>query len=232
MVAGEMNNPERWMTRTLVTGILTIVILYTGANLAYGYLLPVDAIRAEPLVASKVMALTLGEPGRTAIEVGILASVFGALNGVMLARSRVAYALACDGLSFAVLARCHPRWATPHVAIAVQGGVAIVLVLWLREFTALTRYFVVVEYQALAIAVAAVFVLRHTMADASRPYRTFGYPWVPLVFVTAASAGVVAIAASAANEGAFAPLSGLGITALGFPIYYLWRRGPRPSRPD
>jgi len=230
MVAGEMANPERWMTRTLVTGILTIVTLYVGANLAYFYALPVDAIQAEPLVASRVMALTLGQAGRKVIEIGILASVFGALNGVMLARSRVAYALACDGLSFAVLARCHPRWATPYVAIAVQGTVAIVLVLWLREFKALTRYFAAVEYLALAFAVAAVFILRHTMAAAPRPYRTFGYPWVPLIFVAAASTGVVAIVASGVNEGIFAPLIGLGITALGFPIYYLWRRGQKPSR--
>jgi len=223
MVAGEMAHPTRRMTRTLVTGILTIISLYVGANLAYCYVLPVEAIQAEPLVASKVMTLTLGQSGRMAIEFGVLASVFGALNGVMLARSRVAYALACDGLSFAIFARCHSRWATPHVAIAAQGAMAILLVLMLRQFTALTRYFATVEYLALAFAIAAVFILRRTMADAPRPYRTFGYPWVPLVFVTAAIAGVVAITVSAVLEGAFAPLIGLGITALGFPIYLLWR---------
>lgn len=228
MVAGEMAHPTRRMTRTLVTGILTIISLYVGANLAYCYVLPVEAIQAEPLVASKVMTLTLGQSGRMAIEFGVLASVFGALNGVMLARSRVAYALASDGLSFAIFARCHSRWATPHVAIAVQGAMAILLVLLLRQFTALTRYFATVEYLALAFAIAAVFILRRTMADAPRPYHTFGYPWVPLVFVTAAIAGVVAITVSAVNERAFAPLIGLGITALGFPIYLLWR-GSRNS---
>jgi len=160
MVAGEMAHPTRRMTRTLVTGILTIISLYVGANLAYCYVLPVEAIQAEPLVASKVMTLTLGQSGRMAIEFGVLASVFGALNGVMLARSRVAYALACDGLSFAIFARCHSRWATPHVAIAAQGAMAILLVLMLRQFTALTRYFATVEYLALAFAIAAVFILR------------------------------------------------------------------------
>lgn len=224
MVAGEMADPERLLTRTLAAGLLTIVALYVGANLAYFYLVPVEEIRQEPIVAGRVMALLLGSPGVILIQVCIMASVFGALNGVMLARSRVAYALARDGLTFAVLGKCHPRWATPHVAIAVQGCVAIGLVFWLGQFTALTRYFVVVEYLALAFAVAAVFVLRRRHPDAPRPYRTFGYPWVPLAFVLTVAIGVVATVASAAGEGAFAPLIGLGITFLGFPVYWLWHR--------
>lgn len=228
MVAGEMADPERLLTRTLTAGLLTIVSLYVGANLAYFYLMPVEAIRQEPIVAARAMETLFGPAGAIGIRICIMASVFGALNGVMLARSRVAYALARDGLSFAVLGRCHPRWATPHVAILVQGCVAIVLVFWLGHFSALTRYFVVVEYLALAFAVAAVFVLRRTLADAPRPYRTFGYPWVPLAFVVPVGVGVVATLISATSEGALAPLIGLGITSLGFPVYWLWRRLARP----
>jgi amino acid transporter len=223
MVAGEMADPSRRLTPTLATGILTVVALYVGANLAYLYVLPVQAIEEEPVVAGRVMALVLGETGRRLIQGGIIASVLGALNGVMLARSRVVYALARDGLAFGFLGKCHPRWATPYAAILAQGGVAIVLVLCLGQFTALTRYFAVVEYLALAFAVAAVLVLRRTMPEAPRPYRTFGYPWVPLLFVAGAGAGVLATLWSSINEGAVAPLVGLAITALGFPVFWLWR---------
>jgi APA family basic amino acid/polyamine antiporter len=225
MVAGEMAEPERRLTPTLATGLLTIVGLYLGANLAYLYILPLEAIREEPVVASRVMGLILGETGSMLIQVGIMASVLGALNGVMLARSRVVYAMARDRLAFAVLGRCHQRWATPHVAILAQGSMAIILVLSLGQFTALTRYFAVVEYLALTFAVGAVFALRRKLPEAPRPYRTLGYPWVPLVFITGAGAGVIATIGSTVHEGALAPLIGLGITVLGFPVYWLWRRG-------
>jgi amino acid transporter len=225
MVAGEITEPERRMTPILTAGLLTIVGLYFGANVAYQYVLPIESIRGEPIGALRVMTLVLGNAGKIFLQLCIMASVFGALNGVVLARTRVPFALARDGLTFSVLGKCHPCWATPYVAILVQGCVAIGLVLWLREFTALTRYFAVVEYLALVFAVMAVFVLRRTMAQAERPYRTFGYPLVPLVFVVGAGIGVMATVVSAAIEGAWAPLIGLAITLLGFPIYWLWRRG-------
>jgi amino acid transporter len=230
MVAGEIKDPQRLMTPILVTGLLTVAVLYCGANVAYEYVLPIEAIGAEPIAALRVMTLVLGDAGKIVLQLCIMASVFGALNGVVLTRTRVPFALARDGLTFSVLGKCHERWATPYVAIIVQGSVAIGLVLSLRQFTALTRYFAVVEYLALVFAVMGVFILRRTMALAQRPYRTFGYPVVPWIFIVGAGVGVLATLISAVNEGAWAPLIGLGITLLGFPMYWFWRRrkaGPR-----
>ena len=174
--------------------MLAIVVLYLGANVGYFYALPVEAMAREAGgVPQRIMADRLGPMGATLIGAAILCSVFGALNGNILAKPRVAYALARDGLTFAFLGRAHPRWATPHAAILIQAAVALVLVATLRDFDKLTTYFVVVEWSALLFAVGAVIVLRRRMPDAPRPFRTPAYPWVPLVFLVGTLAGLAAI---------------------------------------
>jgi APA family basic amino acid/polyamine antiporter len=186
-------------------------------------------------VPQRIMTDRLGPIGGTLIAVAILCSVFGALNGNVLAKPRVAYALARDGLTFEFLGRVHRRWATPHAAILIQGLMAIALVSVLRDFDALTTYFVVVEWSALLFAVAAVIVLRRQRPDAPRPFRTPGYPWVPLVFIVGAGVGLVAIVGGevARDVPNYAPLWGLLLAAAGFPVYTLWRAasGPAPA-PD
>jgi len=228
MIAGEVRAPERLMRRIIVAGMLTIVILYVGANVGYFYALPVEAMARESGgVPQRIMADRLGALGATLIGAAILCSVFGALNGNILAKPRVAYALARDGLTFPVLGRVHPRWATPHVAILIHAAVALVLVALLRDFDRLTTYFVVVEWCALLFSVAAVLVLRRRWPEAARPYRTPGYPWVPLVFMVGTAAGLIAIVAGEVSRPVpnYSPLGGLVIAAAGFPVYAIWRRG-------
>src|SRR5262249_15484499 len=96
MVAGEITDPQRRITPMLTVGLLTIVALYCGVNLAYVYVLPIDSIRGEPIVALRVMTLVLGDAGKIFLQLCIMASVFGALNGVVLTRTRVPFALAQD----------------------------------------------------------------------------------------------------------------------------------------
>jgi APA family basic amino acid/polyamine antiporter len=148
----------------------------------------------------------------------------GALNGNCLAKPRVAYAMARDGLTFSFLGKTHPRWSTPWAALLVQGAAAVGMVLVLRDFDSLTTYFVVVEWTALIFAVAAVFVLRRKMGDAPRPFRTPGYPWVPLFFVFGTLVGLTAIVWGEITVGNYSPLYGLAIAAAGFPAYHLWKR--------
>ena len=164
---------------------------------------------------------------RPLIGAAILCSVFGALNGNILAKPRVVYALARDGLTFSFLGRAHPRWATPHAAILIQtaagprpGRRS------LRDFDRLTTYFVVVEWCALLFAVAAVVVLRRRLPDAPRPFRTPGYPWVPLLFLAATSVGLVAIVRGELARAVpnYSPLWGLGLAAAAFPVYHVWKR--------
>ncbi|HET8647411.1 MAG TPA: amino acid permease, partial [Vicinamibacteria bacterium] len=200
--------------------------LYVGANVAYFYALPVEEMAAAAEgVPQRIMAAALGPAGAALVGVGILCSVFGALNGNVLAKPRVAYALARDGLTFAFLGRAHPRWATPYAAILIHAAAAVALVLVLRDFDRLTTYFVVVEWTALLFAVGAVMVLRRTRPHAQRPFRTPGYPLVPLVFLAGTALGLLAIVWGELDQPVanYSPLFGLAIAAAGFPVYLAWR---------
>lgn len=225
MIAGEVVAPERLMKRIIIVGMLVIVTLYVGANLAYLYMMPVGVMaQQKEAIARTVMTGIAGPAGGVVIMLAIMTSVFGALNGNLLAKPRVAYAMARDGLIFSLLGDTHPRWSTPWAALLIQGVVAVIMVLVLKDFDSLTTYFVVVEWAALIFAVAAVFVLRRKLADAPRPFRTPGYPWVPLLFVFGTVVGLSAIVWGQIQVGNFSPLFGLGIAAAGFPVHHLWKR--------
>jgi amino acid transporter/beta-glucanase (GH16 family) len=225
MIAGEVVAPERLMRRIIVAGMLTIVFLYVGANIGYFYAMPLGEMVRQPVVPQWIMAQRLGPAGATLISVAILCSVFGALNGNILSRPRVPYALARDGLAFPFLGLAHPRWATPYTSILVQSAATVILVALLRDFDRLTTYFVVVEWFALLFAVAAVMVLRRRQPDLPRPFRTPLYPWVPLVFLAGTFAGLVAIVLGEIDRPVpnYSPLWGLLIAAAGFPVYRVWR---------
>ena len=230
MIAGEVVAPERLMKRIIITGMLVIVTLYIGANLAYLYMMPVSIMaQQKEAIARTVMTEIAGPAGGVVILLAIMTSVFGALNGNLLAKPRVAYAMARDGLTFSFLGRIHPRWSTPWAALLIQGLVAIIMVLVLRDFDTLTTYFVVVEWAALIFAVAAVFVLRRKMAAAPRPFSTPAYPWVPLLFVVGTIVGVSAIVWGEIQVGNFSPIYGLGIALAGFPVHHLWKRLKRSA---
>ena len=225
MIAGEVVAPERLMKRIIIVGMLVIVTLYVGANLAYLYMMPVGVMaQQKEAIARTVMTGIAGPAGGVVIMLAIMTSVFGALNGNLLAKPRVADAMARDGLIFSLLGDTHPRWSTPWAALLIQGVVAVIMVLVLKDFDSLTTYFVVVEWAALIFAVAAVFVLRRKLADAPRPFRTPGYPWVPLLFVFGTVVGLSAIVWGQIQVGNFSPLFGLGIAAAGFPVHHLWKR--------
>jgi len=230
MIAGEVVAPERLLRRIIIIGMAVIVTLYIGANLAYLYMMPVDLMAQQrEAIARTVLTAIAGPAAGVAIMLAIMTSVFGALNGNLLAKPRVAYAMARDGLIFSFLGTTQRRWATPWAALAIQGFVAIIMVLVLKDFDRLTTYFVVVEWAALIFAVGAVFVLRRTMASAPRPFRTPGYPLVPIVFVIGTIVGVSAIVWGEIQVGNFSPIYGLGIAAAGFPVHYLWKRLQRSA---
>ena len=225
MIAGEVVAPERLMKRIIIVGMLVIVTLYIGANLAYLYMMPVGVMaQQKEAIARTVMTAIGGPAGGTLIMLAIMTSIFGALNGNLLAKPRVAYAMGRDGLTFAFLGKIHPRWSTPWAAQVIVGAVAIIMVLALQDYDALITYFVVIEWAALIFAVAAVFVLRRKMADAPRPFRTPAYPWVPLFFIVGTIVGLTAIVWGQIQVRNFAPIYGLAIAAAGFPVHHLWKR--------
>jgi len=228
MIAGEVVAAEKQMRRIIVAGMLTITFLYLGANVAYFYVLPLEEMaQATEGVPQRILAGALGPAGGVLIGVCILCSAFGALNGNVLAKPRVAFALARDGLTFAFLGRAHPRWSTPYAAILIQCAAAVFLVWVLRDFDRLTTYFVVAEWSALLFAVGAVFVLRRRRPEADRPFRTPGYPWVPALFLVGTLAGLAAIVGGEIDQATanWSPVWGLVLAAAGFPAHALWRRG-------
>ena len=225
MIAGEVIAPERLMKRIIIIGMLIIVTLYIGANLAYFYMMPVGVMaQQKEAIARTVMTAIAGPAGGVLIMLAIMTSIFGALNGNLLAKPRVAFAMARDGLTFSFLGKIHPRWSTPWAAVLIQSVVAIIMVLVLRDYDSLTTYFVVVEWAALIFAVGAVFVLRRKMADAPRPFRTPAYPWVPVFFILGTVVGLSAIVWGQIQVGNFSPIYGLAIAAAGFPVHHLWKR--------
>jgi basic amino acid/polyamine antiporter, APA family len=222
LVAGEVKDPGRILPLALTAGMAVVVLVYIAANAAYMYVLPFADLRMSPLVASDTMVRVLGAGGAAAVAAMVMVSTFGALNGTILVNPRVFYAMATDGLLFSPLARVHPQFGTPHVAIIVFALLSLVL-LWFRSFEQLIESFVLGVWPFLALAVAAVMVLRRRSPELARPYRTPGYPFVPLVFVV----GTMVVVGSALIQHPWTTLAGIGVTLLGVPIYLIRRSATR-----
>ncbi len=180
-VAGEVRDPQRNIPRALITGTLAVIGIYLLANLAYLAVLPVDQVRRSPLVAADVAQRLLGAPGVAFVGITVMLSTFGTLTGSLLTAPRIFFAMAEDRLFFRFVARVHPRFQTPYVAIGLSTALGIVFVL-LRTFEQLADTFVIGIVPFYALGVAAVFVLRRR--DGYRPpFRVPGYPVVPALFV-------------------------------------------------
>jgi basic amino acid/polyamine antiporter, APA family len=231
-VAGEVMAPAKLLRRIIIAGVLVLIAIYLSANVAYHYMLPIDVmVKQRAGIAAGLMAQIFGSVGATLIGFAIVASVTGALSANVLARPRVAFAMARDGLTFRFLGHSHPRFNTPDAAILVQGVIAAALVLLLRDFDKLTTYFVVVEWFALIFAVGAVFVLRARHPQLPRPFRVPAYPLVPAVFVLGTGAGLACIVWGEWQNGNRSPVYGLGIAALGIPAYLLLHRNRTQAAP-
>jgi basic amino acid/polyamine antiporter, APA family len=224
-VAGEVRQPGRVLPRALLAGTIVVIAVYLAANAAYLYVLPFDVLRSSPLVASDTMVRVLGTGGAAAVATMVMVSTFGTLCGLALATPRIFYAMADAGLLFAPLARVHPRFRTPHVAVAAFTAVSLMFV-WSRTFEQLTEAFVLGTWPFLAFAAAGVFVLRRTRPELPRPYRTPGYPVVPVVFIAA----TLWVVGSALVARPVTTLAGIGLTLLGIPVYLVWKALGRRSR--
>src|SRR5271156_2985354 len=188
MVAGEIRNPQRNIPLALIWGVATVGALYILVNAAVQYVLPAAAVAASERPASDAVALVLGRAGAGLVSVGMAISMLVTLNGTILSGARVPFATARDGYFFKTLAEVHPRFRTPSVAIIVQCGLAVVLLLLggsFRQFFTLTIF---AEWMFYMIAGSTVFVFRRREPNAERPYRVLGYPVVPAVFVLVSAA--------------------------------------------
>ena len=219
--AEEVKDPERNLPRSLILGTLGIMVAYAAAVAAYLYLVPIGEMAAvtENRIATEAAVRMIGPAGGAFIAVAILVSTFGCVNGLTLAGARVVYAMARDGLFFRGAARVHPRHRTPATALLLHGLVAGVLTLTGTYSDLLTM----TAFSSLlfnVLTVVGLFVLRHRRPDLPRPYRVWGYPVVPLLFVAVSVFFLVYMpVADPRNTGL-----GLLLTAAGIPAYLYWRR--------
>ena len=188
MVAGEVKRPERNIPIALIAGVATVGVLYILVNAGVQYVLPADAIAASPRPASDAVALVMGRMGASIVSAGMALSMLVTLNGTIMSGARVPYAVARDGYFFRALAEVHPRFHTPSVAIAVQAVLSILLLLLGANFRQLFSLAIFAEWLFYMIAGSTIFVFRQREPQAVRPYRMWGYPFVPVIFVAVAAA--------------------------------------------
>src|SRR4029077_17515680 len=174
--AGEVKEPQRNLPRAIILGTLALIALYVLTNLAYLYVLPIKAIGRSPLVAADTMMALFGRAGVVLVSIFVMISSFSSLNGSMLPSPRVFSAMSDDGMFFETIAKVHPRFKTPYVAILLAAVLGMALVMS-RSFEALTETFVLAIWPFYALGIAAIFRLRRLRPEMPRPYKAIGYPF-------------------------------------------------------
>jgi APA family basic amino acid/polyamine antiporter len=216
--AGEIENPRRSVPLALVTGIVALVVIYLTVNVAYMLALPLDEIQGVERIAEKAVTALIGAGGARIVAATVVVSTLGCNAAAVIAMSRACYAMASDGMFFKAAAAVHPRYRTPHVAIAMTCAWAALLTLT----GTYEQLFTWVTFASVAFGVLgglAIFRLRRLKPDALRPYRTWGYPLVPALFV----AGLGVLVVNTVVEKPAESLIGIILVALGLPAYAYWR---------
>jgi APA family basic amino acid/polyamine antiporter len=220
MVSGEVRDPETNIPRSLILGVALVGVLYMLVNAAVQYVLPAEVIATSPRPASDAMAVVLGSLGAGIVSAGMALSMLVAMNGTVMSGARVPFAVARDRYFFSALAEVHPRFRTPSVAIVVQAMLAIILLLFGGSFRQLFSLAIFAEWLFYMVAGSTVFVFRRQDPQAVRPYRVWGYPVVPALFVLASGGLLYFTFTGNYPNSAF---GGLLILA-GIPVFYAFAR--------
>jgi basic amino acid/polyamine antiporter, APA family len=223
--AGEVKEPQRNLPRAIIFGTLALIAIYVLTNLAYLYVLPIEAIGASPLVAADTMLALFGRAGVVLVSIFVMISSFSSLNGSMLASPRVFFAMAEDRLLFQGIASVHSRYRTPYVAILVAAVLGVALVMS-RSFERLTDTFVLAIWPFYALSVAAIYRLRRERPELPRPYRALGYPVVPAVFI----ASVIAFVVNALINDTANSVITFALILAGLPVYQFFFSSGQPRR--
>ncbi|MGD0526897.1 MAG: amino acid permease [Polyangiaceae bacterium] len=224
--AEEVRDPQRNLPRALVAGTVVTTLAYTAACAVYLYVLPLDRMAGveENRVASDVAGTLLGPKGITLVSVAILVSTFGCLNGLILGGARVLFAMARDNVFFRVAGRVDPVTHTPRGALVLQGVWSVVLALS-GSYDRLLTYVTFASLGFNALTVVGLFVLRRKRPSAERPYRAWGYPFTPAIYLAGALFFLLYIFLGDPKDSC----AGLGLVALGFPAYWWLRRRNAPA---
>jgi APA family basic amino acid/polyamine antiporter len=219
--AEEVKNPHKNIPRSLVLGTIGVMIVYVVANMTYLYILPARemALVQDNRVAAAVAEKIFGSLGAQLIAVAIMISTFGCDNGLILAAPRVYYAMAKDGLFFRGAGKLHPKYKTPVNSLILQGVWSSVLTLS-GTYSALLTYTAFASLLFNVMTVFAVFVLRKKYPERERPYKTWGYPIVPILYILVALFFIIYIIVGDPKSSGF----GLLLILIGIPAYIYWSR--------
>jgi APA family basic amino acid/polyamine antiporter len=183
MVSGEVRQPARTIPIALIGGVGLVAVLYMLMNAAVLYVLTPAAVAASPRPASEAFATAVGPWGAAIVSAGMAISMLVTLNGTVMSGGRVPFAVARDGYFFSKLATVHPRFRTPSVSLIVQAVISSILLLLAGSFRQLFSLAIFAEWLFYMIATSTIFVLRRREPAAERPYRAWGYPVLPALFI-------------------------------------------------
>lgn len=227
-IAGEIKDPQRNIPKSLLAGLLICIATYALITVAYEYVLPIDAIAKSPMVASDAASVVLGAAGGGIIALMVIISTFGTTNANVLATARVTFAMAKDKRFFDFASKVHPKFQTPGNALWLQGAWTSVLIVS-GSFDMLTDMLIFVSWFFYGMSSLGVFVLRYKMPNRERPYKVWGYPVVPALFVIftfffLTSTLVSDIHAFYTGKSVLInSLLGVFLTALGIPLYWYFK---------
>jgi len=216
--AGEIRNPQKKLPVGLLIGSAAVVFLYLAANLAYLYVYPAGEMAVSRHIAADVMQAAVGPVGASIIALIILMSITGTCNGHLLTAPRVFFAMAKDGFFFKSMARIHPKHLTPYIAIIVLAGWGCILCTS-GTFEQLFTFVMFGYWIFMGLAVAGVIVLRKKKPDLPRPYKAWGYPVTPILFILA----MVFLTVNSLVKTFWNSFAGLGLIAVGIPVYFYWK---------
>ena len=218
-VAGEVKNPGRNIPLSLVFCMLIVISIYLLINFVFTYTLGIGAMGTSTLVASDSASIFLGEKGAALVSIIILISLLGANNGFILTSARINYAMARDKLFFRQAAKVHPKFKSPANALVIQALWASVLT-FSGTYNQLITYIIFASWIFYAMSCAAVIILRKKRPEMKRPYKTPGYPYIPIIFILFAVFLTFNTILEAPRDAAV----GAGIILAGLPFYFTGKK--------
>ena len=224
--AEETLRPRKTIPQALMIGILIVTLCYIALNAVYMYVLPLDVVASSKRIAADAADALFGYGGGSFMSALVIFSTFGALSGIILCGPRVYYSMAKDGLLFQWIGAIHPRYNTPHKAIAIQAVWSSILVITGTYRTLFTRV-VYTEWIFFALMAIGLILLRRR-SNIDRGYRIWGYPVIPAIFIISSLAIVANQIVSDPGESVF----GFSLVLVGLPVYFLWARKKKRRKTD
>lgn len=228
-VAGEVKDPQRNIVRALFWGLVVVIGVYVTINLAYLYVLDIGQMSVSKLVATDAVSVVAGSNAVIIVALAIMISTFGASNGTIMSSARIYFAMAREGLFFKSIGKLHPKYETPVNSLLLQASWASVLVLS-GTFDMLTDMLIFVAWIFYALSAISVIILRMREPETPRPYKVWGYPYIPIIFIlfSVAFLGVTLYnditAYQVGQSTVVNSVFGLVIVATGIPFYFLFRK--------